>query len=93
MDTDSGSDDTGEHKADAESDTKTLEELYKLSSEGRLETKTPKCILLPTYDAEVGGTIRKMLIDTGASTVYYASKSLANELGFKTIRIKVAGRR
>jgi len=81
MDTDSRSYDTGDHKADAESDTKTLEELYKLSSEGRLETKTPKCILLPTYDAEVGGTIRKMLIDTGASTVYYASKGIGARCG------------
>jgi len=63
MDTDSGSDDTGEHKADAESDTKTLEELYKLSSEGRLETKTPKCILLPRG-------WRNHTQDAGASTVY-----------------------
>jgi hypothetical protein len=74
-------DDAGELKAD-----ETLDELYKLSSEG-LETRAPKSIILPTYDAEVGGTIRKMHIDTGASTVY-SSKRLADELDLKMTKIK-----
>jgi len=86
MNTDKGSnDDDDGHKADTE-DSETLEELYKLSSDG-LEAKTPKSILLPTYDAEVGGTIRKMLIDTGASTVY-VSKSLVNEISLKTTKVR-----
>jgi hypothetical protein len=48
------------------------------------ETRAPKSIILPTYDAEIGGTIRKMLIDTGASTVY-ASRSL---VGLRTTKVK-----
>jgi gag-polyprotein putative aspartyl protease len=50
------------------------------------ETKTPK-FFRPTYDAEIGGTIRKVLIATGASTIY-VSQSLVNELGLRTTKVK-----
>jgi hypothetical protein len=50
------------------------------------EAKAPKSFR-PTYDAEIGGTIRKVLIATGASTIY-VSQSLVNELGLETIKVK-----
>jgi len=50
------------------------------------EAKTSNSFL-PTYDAEIGGTIRKVLIATGASTIY-VSQSLVNELGLETTKVK-----
>ena len=79
-DSDTASDD-GTEDEDA-----TPENLYELSSDG-LEAKTPKSIVLPIYDAEIGGTVRKAIIDSGASTLYI-SQGTASELGLKTTKVK-----
>ena len=69
----------------AEEDTEYIsdEELYTLSS----DEQEPMSSILPTYEAEISGTTRKMLIDTGASSVY-VSRRLVNELGLKTTKVK-----
>jgi predicted aspartyl protease len=43
--------------------------------------------VLPTYEAEINGTMRKMLIDTGATTIYISVR-LIKELRLKTTKIK-----
>jgi len=85
METDIGD---GDSSDDSESDADTLveEELYELTSDGQ-ETRTPMSSVLPTYDAEISGTTCKMLIDTGASSIY-VSKRLVKRLGLKTTKVK-----
>ena len=41
--------------------------------------------VLPIYDTEIGGKVRKAVIDSGASTLYISAR-LAKELGLKTTR-------
>ena len=60
--------------------------LYELSSDGR-EAKTPKSIVLPIYNAEIAGTMRKAIIDSGASTLYIGER-ITRELGLQTTRVK-----
>jgi len=43
--------------------------------------------VLPTYEVEISGTMHKMLIDTGATTIYI-SQRLVKELGLKTTKVK-----
>src|SRR5579859_4117426 len=60
--------------------------LYELSSDG-LEARTPKSTVLPIYDAEIADTMRKAIIDNGASTLYISQK-ITKELGLKTTKVK-----
>jgi transposase InsO family protein len=61
-------------------------DLYKLSSDG-LEACTPKSTVLPIYDADIGGTMRRTIIDSGASTLYISEK-IVKDLGLQTTKVK-----
>src|SRR5579859_2482847 len=60
--------------------------LYELFSDG-LEARTPKSTVLPIYDAEIADTMRKAIIDSGASTLYISQK-ITKELGLQTTKVK-----
>jgi hypothetical protein len=62
------------------------ENLYELSADG-LEVETPRSTVLPTYDAEIGGSLRKSIIDSGASTLY-VSQRIVKEFGLQTTKVK-----
>jgi len=86
MNLDDGASNDASGEWDSDSDTAVEEELYELSSDER-EAKTPMLSILPTYEAEIGGTTCKMLIDTGATTVYVRAR-LVKELRLKTTKVK-----
>jgi hypothetical protein len=67
-----GSDDSSDSDTDSE-DMAMSHDLYRLSSDG-LEASTPKSTVLPIYDADIGGTMRRTIIDSGASTLYQGWK-------------------
>jgi hypothetical protein len=87
----SGSD--GDAASDAASDEEGLDgkhtaqdNLYEISSNG-LDASTLKSTVLPIYDADITGTTRQAIINSGASTLYVSQKSV-QELGLRTTEIK-----
>ena len=47
----------------------------------------PKSTILPIYNAEIAGTTRKAIIDSGASTLYISQRA-AEELGLQMMHVK-----
>jgi hypothetical protein len=74
------------HLSDDEMDSEDTHELYRLSPDG-LEAQTPKSTVLPIYDTDIGGTMRRTIIDSGASTLYISEK-IVKDLGLQTTRVK-----
>jgi hypothetical protein len=52
-----------------------------------LEAQTPKSTVLPIYDADIEGTMRRTIIDSRASTLYISEK-IVKDLGLQTTRVK-----
>src|SRR5256714_6265106 len=80
-----GSDGDSDSDSDKDLDA-TQDNLYKVSMDG-LEARTPKSTILPIYNAEIAGTTRKAIIDSGASTLYISQRAV-EELGLQMTHVK-----
>src|SRR5438270_7596630 len=90
-DSDSNSDSDSDKDSDSDSDSDkdsdaTQDNLYEVSMDG-LEARTPKSTILPIYNAEIAGTTRKAIIDSGASTLYISQRAV-EELGLQMTHVK-----
>src|SRR2546430_1956410 len=84
-DSNSNSNSNNDSDSDKDSDA-TQDNLYEVSMDG-LEARTPKSTILPIYNAEIAGTTRKAIIDSGASTLYISQRA-AEELGLQMTHVK-----